>query len=155
MPISGTYTSGDAVSFGDCDVDIDLSDTGTWAAVESWSTEIVTSGGEIPTTQVYPFAGSAIVFTGVKGPITINCTIVYTEGSTSPYWNIRTRYESGDNLPMEIRWSPKGSASGNLRFTSNGGKLTACPLPNGAGDAASANVATVTITADSVTMSRL
>lgn len=151
-PISGTYTAGDAVSFGDCYVELDLNGENDFNAIDSWSTEIATTGGEIPTNQTYPFAGSAIVFTGVKGPITINCTIVYTEGTADPYYNIRARYESGDNLPCDIRWRPKGSTVTNRLFTSVGGKLTNCPLPNGSGDAGSANVVTVTITADRVAM---
>ena len=151
-PITGTYAAGDAVSFGDCAVWLDWQDENDFNLIDSWATEITVSGGEIPTTQTYPFSGSAIVFTGVKGPVTVNCTIVYTEATEDAFYQIRTRFESGDNLPMEIRWSPKGTASNNRNFTTSGGKLTACPPPTGAGDANSANVVTFVITADSVAM---
>lgn len=154
MPISGEYAANDAISFADCYVEVDLTpSSSSYAAIDSWATDIAVSGEEIPTTSTYPFKGSAIVFTGTKGPAQITCTIVYTEGSTAAYYNIRTLFESGNNNPMNIRWQPNGSGTGKLRFTSVGGKLTACPPPTGSGSADSANVVTFRIDADSIDMS--
>jgi hypothetical protein len=150
MAITGTYSAGDAISFGDCVVEVDLVDDATWARIDSWATEISVTGEDIPRTETYPFTGSAIVFVGVKSPVEVSCTMVYTEGSTDPYQNLRDRFEGGNDLPCEIRWVPRGSASGYHRYTTSGGKLTACPPPQGAGDASSANVATFVITADSL-----
>lgn len=153
MPISGSYTANDAISFADCYVQVDLTPASpAWADIDSWSTDIAFSGEQIPTNSAYPFKGSAIVFTGVKGPAQIVCTVVYTEGTADPFYNIRTLFESGDNNPMDIRWQPDGSGTGKLLFTSSGGKLVACPPPTGSGDASSANVVQFTIEADSVGM---
>lgn len=151
MPISGTYTSGDAISFKDCLVEVDPLDTGVWADIDSWATEVAVSGEDVPTTQTYPFEGTAIVFAGNRSPVTVSVTAVYTEGSTDPFQIIRDRFEAVDGAPFEVRFTPAGSASGNFRFTTAGGKLTACPPPVGSGDASSATVFTFVVVADSLT----
>jgi hypothetical protein len=156
MPISGEYTENDALSFADAHVEVDLTpSTPAWAAIPSWATDIAVSGESIPTANTKPFKGSAIVFTGSKDPAQITCTIVFTQGSSDAYFNIRTLFESGDRNPMNIRWSPGGSGTTNLRFTSVGGKLTACPPPVGSGDANNANVVSFVIDADRITMDRI
>ena len=150
MAISGTYAAGDAISFKDCLVEVDLTDSGSWANIASWATEVQVSGEDVPTTETYPFSGSAIVFAGSKSPVELRVTIVYTEGSTDPFDNIRDRFEANDGPAMEVRFAPAGSATGNKRFTTAGGKLTACPPPQGSGDASSATVCTFVIRADSL-----
>ena len=150
-PISGTYAAGDAISFKDCFVEVDVNDEADWADIDSWATEITVAGEEVPTTEVYPFEGSAIVFAGSKSPVTVTCTIVYTEGTDDPFHNIRARFEAVDGAPFEIRFAPAGSGAGNKRFTTAGGKLIAAPPPQGAGDASSATVSTFQVRADSLT----
>ena len=150
MAISGTYAANDAVSFKDCMVEVDLTAGGTFVPIDSWSTEVTVSGEDVPTTEVYPFAGSSIVFAGNKSPVEVQVTSVYTEGSTDPFQNIRDRFEAADGPIIDVRFVPAGSASGNFRFTTSGGKLTACPPPQGAGDASSATVFTFVVRADSL-----
>ncbi len=150
MAISGTYAANDAVSFKDCMVEVDLVADGTWAAIDSWSTEVTVSGEDVPTTEVYPFAGSPIVFAGNKSPVEVQTTAVYTEGSTDPFMNIRDRFEAGDGPIIDVRFVPAGSATTNYRFSTSGGKLTACPPPQGAGDASSAQTFTFVVRADSL-----
>ncbi len=150
MPISGTYAAGDAISFKDCLVEVDPLDDATWAVIDSWSTEVAVSGEDVPTTEAFPFAGASIVFAGVKSPVTLTVTVIYTEGSTDPFQIIRDRFEAVDGAAFEVRFVPKGSASGNFRFTTSGGKLTAAPPPVGAGDASSATVFSFIVVADSL-----
>ena len=150
MPISGTYSANDAVSFKDCLVEVDpLADT-TWADIDSWATEVAVSGEDVPTTEIFPFEGTSIVFAGNKSPVEIQVTAVYTEGSTDPFQIIRDRFEAADGPIFDVRFTPAGSASGNFRFTTSGGKLTAAPPPQGAGDASSATVFTFVVRADSL-----
>jgi hypothetical protein len=154
MAISGTYTAGDAISFGDCYVAVDLTPAASsYATIDSWSTEIQVSGEEVPTTQTYPFSGNAIVFTGVKGPAEVRCTIVYTQDTTDPYYAIRTLFASASGPACDIKFAPAGSGTGNLLFTTSGGKLISAPVPSGAGDANSPNVVTFVIRADGISMS--
>lgn len=151
MAISGAYAAGDAISFKDCLVEVDLSPSApSWADIDSWATEVAVSGEDVPTTEVYPFEGSAIVFAGSKSPVELSVTIVYTEGSTDPFMNLRDLFEANDGPPVDVRFTPAGSASGNFRYTTSGGKLTACPPPVGSGDASSATVVTFVVRADSL-----
>lgn len=152
-PISGDFAAGDEVSFGDCAVWIDLNAESDFNLIDTWASEVSFTGEDIPTTQTYPFRGSAIGFTGVTGPATISITIVYTEGTDDAYHNIRTRFESASAPVCDVRWAPKGSASNNKNFTTSGGKLIACPPPTGAGDANTPNQVTFQVYANSVAMS--
>jgi hypothetical protein len=150
MAISGTYDTNDAVSFKDAMVEVDLTAGGTFVPIDSWATEVSVSGEDVPTAEAYPFAGSPIVFAGNKSPVEVTITVIYTEGSLDPFKNIRDRFEAADGPIIEVRFVPAGSASGNYRFTTSGGKLIACPPPQGAGDAASAQVFTFVVRADSL-----
>jgi hypothetical protein len=150
MAISGTYDTNDAVSFKDCMVEVDLTAGGSFVPIDSWATEVSVSGEDVPTAEAYPFAGSPIVFAGNKSPVEVTITVIYTEGSLDPFKNIRDRFEAADGPIIEVRFVPAGSASGNYRFTTSGGKLIACPPPQGAGDAASAQVFTFVVRADSL-----
>jgi len=151
-PISGSYTAGDAITFADAMVEVDVNDEADWAVINTWATEISVTGEDIPYTETYPFEGSAIVFTGTKSSVEVTVTCVYTEGTADPYHNIRTRFESGNGVAFEVRWVPADSASGNKRFTTAGGKLMACTLPQGSGSADTANQFTFVVRADSVSM---
>jgi hypothetical protein len=151
MAISGTYSANDAVSFKDCLVEVDLTPgSSSYADIDSWATEVSVSGEDVPTTEVYPFEGSAIVFAGNKSPVEVQVTAVYTEGSTDPFKNIRDYFEANDGPDFDVRFAPAGSSDGNYMFTTSGGKLIACPPPQGAGDAASAQVFTFVVRADSL-----
>ena len=150
MALSGTYAAGDAISFSDCLVEVDLIDDGSWADIDSWATEVTVSGEDVPTTETFPFEGSAIVFVGTKSTVEVSVTAVYTEGSTDPFGNIRDRFEAANGPAMEVRFSPGGSVTGGFRFSTAGGKLTACPPPVGSGDASSATVFTFVVRADSL-----
>jgi hypothetical protein len=150
MAISGTYAANDAIEFKDAMVEVDLIADATWVAIDSWATDVAVSGEEVPSTETYPFAGSAIVFTGTKSPVEVDITCVYTEGSTDPFQNIRDRFEASSGPVLDVRFVPGGSASGNFRFTTSGGKLMACPPPVGSGDANSATLFTFKVRADSL-----
>jgi hypothetical protein len=38
MPISGSYSAGDAISFKDCFVEVDILYNASWADIDSWAT---------------------------------------------------------------------------------------------------------------------
>ena len=151
MAITGAYAANEAVSFKDCLVEVDLTPSSSaYADIDSWATEVSVSGEDVPTTQVYPFEGSAIVFAGNKSPVEVTVTAVYTEGSDDPFKNIRDAFEAGDGPDFDVRFAPAGSGAGNYKYTTSGGKLTACSPPQGAGDASSAQTFTFVVTADSL-----
>ncbi len=151
MAISGTYSANDAISFKDCCVEVDLTPgSSSYLDIDSWATEVSVSGEDVPTSEVYPFEGSAIVFAGNKSPVEVTVTCVYTEGTNDPFFNIREYFEANDGPIFDVRFAPAGSGASNFIYTTSGGKLIACPPPQGAGDAASAQVFTFVVKADSL-----
>jgi hypothetical protein len=153
MAISGTYTAGDAVSFKDALVEVELTGADSvWADIDSWATEVTISGEEVPTSETYPFEGDPITFAGNKTPVRVEVAIVYTEGTAAAFYQIRTRFEAAPGGSFDVRITPKGSGSGNLKYTTSGGKLVACPPPVGAGDASSATLCRFVVVADGIAM---
>ena len=150
MAISGTRTTGDAVSFGDCYVGVDIGDTGTYAAVDSWSTEVTVSGGEIPFAETRAFTGSAEVTVGAKGTYTVEITFMYTETSNAPFQNLWDQYEANNDSDVDVQWSPKGAGAGGFEFSTAGGKLTNMTPPTGNAEATEPNLVTLTIQAGSI-----
>ena len=146
MAISSTYTAGDAISFGDCLVEVELTGADSaWADIDSWASEVSVSPGTVPFTDTYPFEGSAITFAGSRGSDEVTVTVVYTEGSTDPFENIFDRFAAASGPTFGVRWSPQGSSAGYYRFEITAGKLIGCSLPQGGGDSATATVFTFTV----------
>ena len=146
MAISSTYSAGDAISFGDCLVEVELTGADSaWADIDSWATEVSVNPGTVPFQDTYPFEGSAITFAGSRGSDEVTVTVGYTEGATDPFVNIFDRFAAASGPTFGVRWVPQGSASGNYRFEITAGKLTGCSLPQGGGDSASATTFTFTV----------
>jgi len=146
MAISSTYVAGDAISFGDCLVMVELTGAdAAWADIDSWATEVSVTPGTVPFNDVYPFEGNAITFAGSRGSDEVTVTVVYTEGSTDPFVNIFDRFASASGPDFGVRWVPAGSGAGNYQFEITTGKLIGCTLPQGGGDAASATTFTFTV----------
>ena len=146
MAVSGTYTAGDAISFGDCLVEVELTGAdAAWADIDSWATEVSVNPGTVPFQDTYPFEGSAITFAGSRGSDEVTVTVVYSEGSTDPFQNIFDRFAGASGPDFGVRWVPQGSASGNFRFEITAGKLIGCSLPQGGGDSATATVFPFTV----------
>jgi hypothetical protein len=155
MPISGTYATNSAITFKDALVEVDLDGTGTWASLAGWATDVRIEGEDVPTDSTYPFQSDPITFAGVQGPARVTVMTVYTEASTEPFWNVRSRFEAAPGGNFNVRFTPKGSTAGNLRYTTTGGKLTRCSPPGGAGDGRSATLFTFVCEADSLGMARI
>lgn len=146
MAISGTYSAGDAITFGDCLVEVELTGADSaWADIDSWASEVAVSPGTVPIADTFPFEGSAITFAGSRGSDEVTVTVVYSEGSTDPFQNIFDRFAAASGPDFGVRWVPKGSAASNFRFEITVGKLIGCTLPVGGGDAATATVFTFTV----------
>lgn len=151
MAISGTYTDGDAISIKDCEVEVDLTPaTSAFANIDSWASDITVGEETVPTTETYTFTHTgAIVFAGNQSPIDVTVTSVFTQGTTDPYQNIKNQTLGA---ATDVRWSPNGGASGDLQFTTSGGKLVSRGLPQGAADGSTATVFPFTVRCSSVAM---
>jgi len=91
---------------------------------------VTVSGGDRQLAEEYTADGdTAIITAGKRDPVEVTCRIVYTEGATDAFEHVRTEFEPGD--AYYVRWSPKGGAGGDFRFTSDAGKIRSMGYPQG------------------------
>lgn len=129
MPISGTFDKDNVVKPNEVDaLEVDLGTAGvTWGAIESWATILEFQRGEVEQGSVRTLDGSNHVTPGSSlGPGRINVTVIYDEVATGPFENINAYFVANPGAACDVRWTPV--ASGNV-FTSSGGYIVACSLP--------------------------
>jgi hypothetical protein len=142
MAISGTYADGDAVSFNDCIVEVDLTPAASsWANIDSWATNVQVSGGAVPSTDSYTFTHTgAITFVGNRAPYEVTIECVYTETATDPFTEINAAFNASPGVLFDARWVPGGTATTNQRYATSGGRLMMVSQPQGAADGSNAIV---------------
>lgn len=131
MPISGAFANGDELDFEDAVIEIDLTPSApSWAAAESWLGSVAVTGGEAPSSNYKTFT-ARIVRTAEQNTYVLTFECVYTEALASLFRNMWDTYKANPGAPVDARYSNSGTI-GELRFTTNGGKLTNCtpPQPN-------------------------
>lgn len=130
MAISGTFTPGDEKSMAKAEVDLDLGDVGTWAATETWSTELAVSGGETADSETPILDETVLVTLGRRAPITVTITYLFTKDAGDPFKNVFDAYINNTNdKKCDARWSIKGATTGDLRFFTENGKIINCTPP--------------------------
>lgn len=145
MAISGTFTPGNESSMAKAEVDVDLGDTGTFAAIESWSTNVAASGGETADAETPLLDETVLVTLGRRAPITVVITCLFTKDANGPFKNIFDAYINNTNeKKCDVRWSEKGATTGDLRFFTENGKILNCTTPTF--DANSAGLSTFQFT---------
>lgn len=129
MPISGTFDAGEEKTFNDVKIELDQIGTGiTFVNITTWATNVTVSGGDTPTTDFKTYT-TPVVFTGERNPWQVDVECVYTEGTTDPFIEIYDDYVAAPGLAQNLRWSPSGGASGQVNYTTTGGKLVAVSIP--------------------------
>jgi len=79
---------------------------------------------------VYTFDGdTGIIKAGKREPMDLEFTMVYEEGTSSPWEVLRPYFEAGS--AVYFRYGPKGTSSGSYRFTADAGIITKFPYPSG------------------------
>jgi len=120
------------VTLSDLKVEISTDGGTTWQNISGFSTRIDERRGDRLVGKRWTADGNRpIILPGKEDAREITITVVYTEETNEPYEVLRAAMESGDNV--QVRWMPKGSSSGNSRFTTdaNYGIITKRPLPTG------------------------
>ena len=130
MPISGTFDKANVVKFNVQELEVDLGTAGvTWGNIESWATTLVFERGEVEQGSVKTLDGSNHVTPGSSlGPGRANITCIYDETATAPFENVNAYFTANKGGQCDVRWTPV--ASGNV-FTTSGGYIVACSLPQG------------------------
>lgn len=127
MAISGSRATGDAVTFKDAKVEVDQTPASSaFVDISSWSSSVTLSGGDTPINNVKTYSGNPIVLPGEINPWRWEVVCVYTEGATDPALEMADDYLASPGLRYDCRISPSGGASGDVLWSSTGGRLIDC-----------------------------
>ena len=140
----------DAISFKN--VKIELSTDGNvWTDISGFSNKISVGGGERQSAEFFTADGDTPIFTvGKRGTFEIGGNCVYTEGAGEGFEMLRAAYENA--TAIYIRWSPKGGASGQARYTSGVGSILTPVYPQG--DASTPDTLAVEFTIKTLSITR-
>lgn len=144
-----------SLSWANCKIELSDDAGVSWVDISGFTNSIAVDGGERATSEFFTAAGDIpIVTAGKRGLIEVTAKCVYTEdASNAPF--IMVHEASEGQTPLQIRWSPKGGATGNFRFTSSAGQCVKPVYPQGAADSADAIPVEFTIKCGSITKSTI
>lgn len=110
---------------------VEVSDNGTsWVDISGVASTVSVDGGDVKVGNQHTAEGAeALVVSGNKvDPRTVTVKSVYTEVDGEAFDTVWERY-SGADKTIYLRWSPKGGAIGDVRFTcAVGGDAAAVPI---------------------------
>jgi hypothetical protein len=132
---------------------VELSINGSsWTDVSGLANSVKVDGGERAVSEFFTLNGDTPVLTkGKRSSLEVTLMGLYTEVASELYDLATAAYEAGSAL--YIRWSPKGGASTNFRYTSSVGIVTKPVYPAGAADSADAVATEITLKVASITKS--
>ena len=147
-----TQTTG-SLSWANCKIELSKDAGVSWIDISGFTNSIAVDGGERATSEYFTATGDVpIVTAGKRGLLEITAKCVYTEdAANAPFIMVHEANEAQD--PLMIRWSPKGGAISNFRFTSSAGQCVKPVYPQGAADSADAIPIEFTIKCSSITKS--
>lgn len=117
-------------------------DGASWTDISGYVQMVTVSGFPRQIGEFYTFTGSGpIIQASKQGSGTVTLDFAYTEEAGGPYKVSLTAYNN--NTPFYVRWLPKGTTTGNYRFTSSAGIVPNQPLPQG--DASKGDIAKVSL----------
>lgn len=131
-----------AVSFKAATLELSTNNS-DWTDYCGTFNKIKPKGGDRKSGAVHTACGDKPVMTvGKKEPVSLEVDIVYTEVSTELF-TVADGWKDNATA-VYMRWTVKGTATGNYRYTTDAGYITECPPP--AGDADKADPVVVTFT---------
>lgn len=127
-----------SLSWANCKIEL-TDDAGvSWTDISGFTNSIAVDGGERATAEFFTATGDIpIVTAGKRGLLEITAKCVYTEDTANAPF-IMVHESSETQTPLQIRWSPKGGAIGDFRFTSSAGQCVKPVYPQGSADSADA-----------------
>lgn len=146
MPISGTRSDGDEISFNDAEVEIDEGGTGSFVNFESWVASVAAQAQTRDRGQLRLHDGNPVVSVSQLGAGEATVTVLYTEGTGDPFNNIYDAHMAGTlGSRIDIRYNKNGAIAGDNQFTTSGGKLTSCDPPSTNADDSTPTTITFTL----------
>lgn len=145
MAISGTMTAGDMETFENAEVALDIGDSGSFVAVETWSTDVRVTRGTRPTAAFSSHGGVREIATGTRPEDTIEVDFFYTEGANDPFRNLVTVFEGTGSQLCDIQFNKNGATTGDLQFTTSAAKISGVSFPPMAANDATPSTFTLTL----------
>ena len=102
-----------------------------WTDISGVANQVNPSGYERESGEAYTGASDDPVITSARtSPVELEVMVVYTESSAEGFESAARDQRGG--TPLRIRWTPKGiGTTGNFKWTTGTGYLTAAPAPGG------------------------
>jgi hypothetical protein len=105
---------------------VEVSTNGSaWTDISGFSNKVDPGDATRASGEVYTHDGDTAIITGGKRePLEIEYSFVFTHGAGDVFEVVRAQFETAGGGPLYVRWAPKGSTTGNFRFTSDAGVVT-------------------------------
>lgn len=117
------------VSFRNATVEIST-DNSVWSDISGVASKVTPGGGTRKKGSTYTASGDKpIVTVGKLEEFEVEIDIVYSEVTTEGYTVLEGYYKNQTQCYM--RWTVKGTATGNYRYTTDVGYILDPPLPGG------------------------
>lgn len=141
--MSGVQTT-QAINFTNAAVEVSINGA-AFIPICGETSSIAMSGGDRNVAEFAPFCGDTpIVLVGKRTKLQIALSIAYTEGLADAYAVAKQAYEVKGTI-FQVRWTPKGTATGNYRFTTDANYSFVSSAPYPVGEASAADVTAFTL----------
>jgi len=120
----------EGISFVDCRASVSTNGGASWTDISGHLTSIEVGGGEREIAGQFTADGEyPIVGIGKQQLLELTVKTVYTESAGQMSAILENAYLNKQKI--QLRWAPKGMASGNKLFTSDPGYIISPPWPGG------------------------
>ena len=121
-----------AISFKAVKVEICATGTATWTDISGVLNKVSVSGPDRSTGEAYTASGDNPLITyGKLGPVEVTVDVVYSEVATEAFKVLWDLHVAAGGTDIWVRWTPKGTATGDYRYTGGKGVLTKVTPPQG------------------------
>jgi hypothetical protein len=119
----------DAATMRNAHVELSM-DGSTWIDVSGSSSAVDADAGDRKVHEITPlFVDAVVVAAGARGRSKVTLKTVYTETEGEAYLTMLSAYES--KTPVTLRWNPKGTAPGVMRFKMENAVVAKATYPSG------------------------
>lgn len=115
--MSGQQTQ-DASNFTDASIEVSINGA-AFVDICGEASSIAVSGGDRDVAEFFTACGDTpVVLVGKRKKIQVKLKVAYTEGLADTYAIVKQAYEN-KKMIFQLRWTPRGAATGNYRFVTD------------------------------------
>ncbi len=121
-----------AISAKSYKVEVGTAGTTTWTDISGTFNQVTVSGGDRNVGEAYTADGDvALLGRGKRKPYEVDVKCIYTEITGEAFKVIHDLHVTAGGADAYVRLTPKGTATGDYRYTSSVGTITSCGIPQG------------------------